>query len=122
MITHIRRVAMVLIAGSVLLSVGTVGVLAQEQTGSDNEEIRIIDEEITIEDGLVTIKDTTLKGPNLPDTHVDKRKVVLEESTMRFDGFHITAFDKDITFCRIVVHVDDVGLLLQDVGLENTSQ
>lgn len=120
MIPHIRRIAMVLIAGSLLLSVGTVGALAQGQSEEANEEIRIIDEEITIRDGLITVKDTTIRGSNLPDAHVDQRKVVVEESTIRFDGFHITAFNKDITFCRIVVHVEDVGFLLQDVGFENT--
>lgn len=119
---HIRRIAMVLIAGSLLLSVGTVGALAQGQSDETNEEIRIIDEEITIRDGLITVEDTTLRGPSLPDAHVEQRKVVLEESTLRFDGFHGTAFGKDITFCRIVVHVEDVGFLLQDVGLENTGQ
>lgn len=120
MTTHLRRLAMALIAGSLLVTVGSVGALAQGQSGNADEEIRIIDEEITIQDGLVTISDTTIRGSNLPDVHVDHRKAVVEESTIRFDGFHITAFEKDITFCRIVVHVDDVGLVLEDVGTVNT--
>lgn len=119
MTPHIGRVALVLLAASVLVSVGSVGALAQGQASDTNDEVRIIDEEITIRDGLVRISDTTLQGPGLPDTHIEQRKVVLESTTVRFDGFHITAFDTDMTFCRIVVHVEDVGLLVEDVTLKN---
>lgn len=108
-----------LLVGLVALSAGpAIGAAAGGDDAS--EEVRIIDEEITIADGTVTIEDTTLEGTAFPDRHVEHERITVEESTIRFDGFHVTYGDTRYTFCRIVVHVDDVGLILDDVGFRNT--
>lgn len=91
-------------------------------TSGDTEperEVRYVDEEVTI-DGLITVSDTTIRGPFDADQHVDERKYTVD-STVRFDGFHLTHDDTRYTFCRVVVHVEDLGVLVENVTLEATT-
>lgn len=115
-----RTLALVLVGSLVLVGVGATGAFAQD-AGEQNDEVRIVDEEITIADGTITISDTTLNGPGLPDEHIEERRYTLEESTVQFDGFHVTFQGTEYTFCRITINVEEVGLLLEDVQLNDTS-
>jgi len=111
----------IVLAISILL-VGTVAVgggLAQP-TGDDArtsaDEVRIVDEEIVIDDGTLTISDTTIRGPGLGEHHIEDRTYAVD-STLRFDGFHVTYDGTEYTFCRITVHLEDIGVHLQDVHI-----
>lgn len=104
---------LVLFAGASAVTGATAGDREPER------EVRLIDEEITV-DGLITISDTTIRGPFGSDEHVDERRYTVD-STVRFDGFHVTHEDTRYTICRVVVHVDDVGILVENVTLEATN-
>lgn len=91
----------------------------ESETTTDTEteqEVRIVDEEIVIADGIVTIADTTLKGPGLEEQHIEDRTYTVD-STVKFDGFHLTHDGTHYTICRITVHVQDIGIHLQNVTL-----
>lgn len=109
-----RRLATVLLACVLLVSVGTVGALAQQDDTSD-DEVRIVDKEITISDATVTISDTSVSGPGLPNADIDHRKVTVEQSTLEFDGVHVHFQGTEYVFCDITVNVEDVGVVLDDV-------
>lgn len=113
-----RQLFLVLLAGLLLVGAASTGVGAQEDDGG-TDEVRIVDEEIRIADGTFTISDTTITGPGIGNEYVDERKYVVEESTARFDGFHVTFRGTEYTFCRIQITVADVGVVLQDVQLKS---
>lgn len=105
--------ALVLVAG-----VGTVtGASAGDQNA--DEEVRIIDEEVTISDAVITVSDTTITGPFDADDHIEDQRYTVD-STVRIDGLHITHDDTRYTVCRVVIHVEDVGLHIEDVNVEST--
>lgn len=105
---------MALLACVMLVSVGTVGALAQQDTTTD-DEVRIVDEEITISDATVTISDTSVSAPGLPDKDVDHREVTVEQSTLEFDGVHVHFQGTEYVFCDITVVIENVGVVLDDV-------
>lgn len=91
-------------------------------TSGDTEperEVRYVDEEVTV-DGLITVSDTTIRGPFDDDQHVEERRYAVD-ATVRFDGVHVTHEDTRYTFCRVVVHVEDLGVLFENVTLEATN-
>lgn len=114
-----RHLLTLLVLGILVVSAGSM-TTAAAGNGDASEEVRIVDVEFTIGDGIVTVQDTTIEGSVVPDSHVDHERVTVEESTVRFDGFHLEHDGTTYTFSRIVVHVDDVGLVLDDVGFQNT--
>lgn len=124
---NLRNVASVALAvmlvATAFAGVGAIGAAAQsDEAGADEsneetrDEVRIVDKDIEISDGLLTISDTTLKGPGLGEKHIEDRKYTID-SELRFDGFHVDYDGTRYTFCRITVTVEDVGIHLQDVTL-----
>lgn len=112
-----RRLATLLLAGLVLVGAGTGGALAQQDTTTADDEVRIVDEEITISDATVTVSDTSVSGPGMSDTQIDHRKYTVEESHLAFNGVHVNFRGTEYVFCDITVTVDNVGLVLDDVTL-----
>lgn len=110
-----RRLATVLLAGLLLVSVGTVGALASQDATADDDEVRIVDKDITISDATVTISDTSVSGPGLPNEDIDHREYTVEESTLEFDGVHVQFQGTEYVFCNIKVNVDNVGVVLENV-------
>lgn len=120
----------VMLVSTTLVGPGAIGAGAahpdqdQNQTTTDepagetraDKEVRIVDEEIVIADGVLTITDTTLKGPGLGEQHIEDRKYTVD-STVRFDGFHLTHDGTHYTICRVTVHIEDIGVRLQNVTL-----
>lgn len=114
--------------GAIILIVGTFATGAgSAHTGdtanaSYDEEVRIVDKEFVISGGVLTISDTTIEGPGLGDQYFEDDQYTVD-STLRFDGFHVTYDGTHYTICRITVHVQDIGIRLQNVHLtENTAE
>lgn len=110
-----RRLTTALLAGLLLVSIGSVGALGGQQDATNGDEVRIVDEEITISEATVTISDTSVSGPGLPQEDVDHREYTVEQSTLEFDGVHVKFQGTEYVFCNITVNVEDVGLVLDDV-------
>lgn len=100
----------------VVLLVGASAVAADAPAEEPEEEVRFVDEEIWIQDMLLTVSDTTVSGPGLGEHHVEDRTYAVD-STVRIDGLHVTHDGTRYTICRVVVHVEDVGVRLTDVRL-----
>ena len=103
------------LVGTAFVGVGAVGA-DQAPESDDRDEVRIVDEHIEINDGLLMIDDTTIEGPGLGERHIEDRKYTVD-STLSFDGFHVTYDGTEYMFCRITVELNDVGVQLQNVTL-----
>lgn len=123
---NLRNVASVALAvmlvATAFAGVGAIGAAAQsddaaaDESSEERDEVRIVDKDIEISDGLLTISDTTLQGPGLGEKHIEDRKYTVD-SKLQFDGFHVDYDGTRYTFCKISVTVEDVGIHLQDVTL-----
>lgn len=97
-------------------AIGAVGAEGAEGSADGGDEVRIVDEHVKIDDGLLTIDDTTIRGPGLGERHIEDRKYTVD-STLSFDGFHLNYDGTRYTFCRITVDIENVGVHLEDVTL-----
>lgn len=111
-------VVAVLLVGTALTGTAAVAAGSDYSTSDTNpeKEVRIVDEEIVIADGIVSISDTTLEGPGLGEQTIEDSEYTVD-STVRFDGFHVTHDDTRYTICRVTVRVEDIGIRLQNVTL-----
>lgn len=116
--TVASAVLAVMLVGTVFVGTAAMGVAAQDPADEDRDEVRIVDEEVTIADGLLTISDTQVDGPGLGDHHFEDETYTVD-STLQFDGFHVTWDGTDYTFCKITVHIEDVGVHLQNVTVND---
>lgn len=105
-------VALVTLVGGAAVAAGTGG----SGDARPETEVRFVDEEFVVADGVLLVSDTTLRGPGLGEHHVEDRTYTVD-STVRFDGFHVTRGDTLYTVCRVTVHVEDVGVRFQNVTL-----
>lgn len=105
------------LVGTAFVGVGAIGAVGAEEAGESDDghdEVRIVDEHVEIDGGLLTIDDTTIDGPGLGDHHIEDRKYTVD-STLSFDGFHVNYDGTEYTFCRITVEFNDVGVHLENV-------
>lgn len=123
--TRIATVALaVVLLGAALGATGVAADADSNARSGDTEpakEVRIVDEDVVISDAVVTISDTTLRGPGLGEHHVDDREYTLD-STVNVMRLHVTHDDTRYTICRVTVHVEDVGFRLQNVTLTEGGQ
>lgn len=113
------KLATVVLAAFVLVAGASTVAATSSGDQAVDEEVRIVDEEVTISDAVVTVSDTTITGPFDSDGEIEDQRYTVD-STVRLDGLHVTYDGTRYTFCRIVVHVEDVGLHVQDVNVEST--
>lgn len=112
----------VMLVSTAFVGVGAIGAVAQSDQAADEsnddaqDEVHILDKDIEISDGLLTIEDTTIEGPGVGERHIEDRKYTID-STLHFDGFHVDYDGTQYTICRVTVDVEDVGVHLQDVTL-----
>lgn len=119
--THSKLASVVLafaLVGTAFVGVGAIGAVGADQAedSDDRDEVRIVDEHVEIDGGLLTIDDTTIEGPGLGERHIEDRKYTVD-STLSFDGFHVNYDGTEYTFCRITVEFNDVGVHLENVTL-----
>lgn len=114
----VRAVLAILLVGTALVGAGAIGAVGGEQPAEadDRDEVRIVDQHVEIDDGLLTIDDTTIAGPGLGERHIEERTYTVD-STLHFDGFHVNYDGTRYTFCRITVDIHDVGVKLENVTL-----
>lgn len=110
-----RRLPMLLLAGLILVSAGAGGALAQQDSTTADDEVRIVHHDITISDATITISDAILSGSGSSDSQIDHRKYTVEEATLEFNGVHVNFQDTEYVFCDITVTVDNVGVVLENV-------
>ena len=122
------KLAKLAVLGTIVLLVWMLATGAGSAHSSDTsdanfeKEVHIVDEEYVISDGVLTISDTTIEGPGLGDRYYEDDRYTVD-STVRFDGFHVTHDGTHYTICRVTVHVEDIGIRLQNVHLtENASE
>jgi hypothetical protein len=109
----------VMLVGTAFVGIGAIGAVGADQAeepDDERDEVRIVDKHVEINDGLLTIDDTTIEGPGLGERHIEDREYTID-STLRFDGVHLNYDGTQYTFCRITVDINDVGVHLQDVTL-----
>lgn len=111
----------VVLVSTAFVGAGAVGVAAQSDETADEsddarDEVHILDKDVEISDGLLTIEDTTIEGPGVGERHIEDRKYTVD-STLSFDGFHIDYDGTRYTICRVTVDIEDVGVHLKDVTL-----
>ncbi|QLD89537.1 hypothetical protein HWV07_11040 [Natronomonas salina] len=109
-------VVAIALVGTAFVGVGAIGAVGADQAEESDDEVRIVDEHVEINDGLLTIDDTTIEGPGLGERHIEDRKYTID-STMSFDGFHVNYDGTEYTFCRITVELNDIGVQLENVTL-----
>ncbi|WP_458206423.1 hypothetical protein [Haladaptatus sp. NG-SE-30] len=103
-----------------LIGGGTTVALADGQ--SSNEGVHEIgSQEITIKDATITVEDTHLEGPGLPDTTIEDRTYTVEKSTTTIEGLTLSVNGETYEICRIDITVHDVGMTLDDVQLSGSS-
>ena len=108
----------IVLVGTALVGAGAIGAVGGEQSAESDgdDEVRIVDQHLEINDGLLTIDDTTIEGPGLGERHIEERTYTID-STLNFDGFHVNYDGTRYTFCRITVEINDVGVKLENVTL-----
>ncbi len=110
-----------------LISGGSTVALADGQSSGDSSETasdavhEIGSQEITIQDATITISDTTVKGPGLPDATIEERNYTVAESTTTIEGLTLSINGETYEICRITISVEEVGLTLENVELSNGS-
>lgn len=98
---------------SMLLS---TGVAAAGSTNADQDTVKIIDEEVTIEDATITISETSISGPGLPDAHIEDSTYTID-TTIHLRGMEVTHAGTTYEVSDVTIHVNDVGIHVQDVTL-----
>lgn len=96
----------------------TTGVAAAAPANGGHDTVRIVDEEVTIDDAVVTVSDTSITGPGLADTHVEDRTYAID-TTVHVDGLDVTFDGTTYVICDVTIHVNDAGVNLQDVTLSD---
>ena len=94
------------------------GVAAASPADGGQDTVRIVDEEFTVSDATITVSGTTISGPGLPDTRVEGGTYTLD-STVHVEGLDITHDGTTYVLCDATVHVEDVGVHLEDVTLSS---
>lgn len=107
-----------------LVLVAGLGTVATATAGSANQAdstdvVRIVNEEIVIEDAMITVSDTTITGPFDADHHIDEQTYTID-STVEIDGLHLTHDGTEYVICKIDIHIRDVGLHVENTTLEST--
>jgi hypothetical protein len=82
------------------------------------DTVRIVDEEVTVSDATLTVSNTTITGTGLPDTRIEDRTYELE-TTAHVDGLDVEHDGTTYVVCDVTIHVDDVGVHVQDLTLSN---
>lgn len=121
--TPLRRFALVALVGLLLIGAGATmvgGVQADGET-SDDDTVKIASQDIVLSDATVTISDVDASGPGLPDEHIEHRTYTIDDATFTIDGLNVQWDGKTYNFCHVEITVDDVGVTLENVTLEDTS-
>jgi hypothetical protein len=118
-LAKIALVAIVLVAGFGTATTTAAAGTTSQQDGTD--EVRIVDEEVTISDALITVSDTTITGPFDSDEHVEEQTYTVD-STVEIDGLHLTIDGTEYVICQIDIHVENVGLHIEDTTVESTEE
>ncbi|WP_049971006.1 hypothetical protein [Haladaptatus cibarius] len=113
-----RQLTASILIGVLLLAGGTSVALAGGQAASD-EIHEIGSQEITIQDATITVSDTSLSGPGLPDTTIEDRSYTVAESTTTIEGLTLSVNGETYEICRIEITIEEVGLTLENVELSN---
>lgn len=108
--------SLVLFAGLGTVATAAAGSASQQEA---NEVVRIVDEDVVIEDATITVSDTTIKGPFDTDHHIDNATYTID-STVEIDGLHLTHDGTEYVICKIDVHIQDVGVHVENSTLEST--
>jgi hypothetical protein len=115
-----RKLVATLLVSVLLIGGGTTVALADGQS-SDEGVHEIGSQEITISDATITIEDTQLKGPGLPNTTIQDQTYTVEESQTTIDGLTVSINGERYEICRIDITVQDVGVTVDDVQLSGSS-
>lgn len=100
--------ALVVILAALALPVG-----AQTDSTSETEPPIVIDL------GDVTISDLDLRGPGLPDEHIDERTYSIGDFDVEIDGISVTADETDYRFGHVSIDVEPFDVIVEDVTLDS---
>lgn len=115
-----RRLLATVLVSMLLIGGGTTAALADGQS-SDEGVHKIGSQDITISDATISVQDTHIKGPGLPDATIENQTYTVEESKTTIDGLTVSLNGETYEICEIDITVQNVGVTLDDVQLSSSS-
>lgn len=119
-----KRRILIGMAGVLLLVAGISGAAAAgaaDEANASSDTVDLGEHHLVIEDATVRIADTHVTGPGLPEKSVDRAEYTIEETTVSTDEFDARINGHDVRFGALSVTVDNVGVILEDVSVEEPS-
>lgn len=113
------RLVVFAIGGLLLVGSVSTGVAAQsadDETRS-GDAIDVGSHDLVVRDLSVTIADTHLAGPGLPERSVDEAAYAVDDATISTDEFTVTINGREVQVGQITVAVDNVGVTLENVSI-----
>lgn len=111
-----NRLTTLALACLVVLTLGTTGALAGENTPS-GDAVEVAGGDVTISDATVRVGDVDLTGTGLPDRHIEHAEYTVEDATVGVDGFTATVNGQEYQVGGITVTLRDVGVTVTDVSM-----
>lgn len=105
--------------GILLIAGGITGAATAETAGPDvasTDTTDLGDHHLVLEDATVTIADTHITGPGLPERSVDRAEYTVDTTAVSTDGFVTRIDGHEVRVGAITVRVDNVGVVLEDVS------
>lgn len=111
-----RQTTAALLAGLLLLSIGSTTALAGGASGAaDDDPVQLGSHDIRITDATVHIQDVHISGDGVPERTIDEATVTLDGETT-IDGVTVTVDGQVYQVGRIDIVVEDVGISVEDVS------
>jgi hypothetical protein len=108
-----------LLAGLLLLSIGSTTALASadaDATAEDGDVVELGSHDVHLADTTLHVEDLHLRGDGLPQKSVDEADVTLDGETT-IDGVTVTLNGQTYQVGRVTVTLDDVGVSVEDVSI-----
>ena len=99
--------------------VATTGVAAATQGTGGQDTVRIVDEDVRVGEATVTVSDTSIVGEGLADEHIDDRTYTFQ-STIHLTSLDVTVDGTTYLLCDITIHIEGIGVHVQDVSVSDT--
>lgn len=119
--SSVRRGIVIVFAFSIAITLGTMAVVSPVAASTDepNDVERIAQIDFAITDEEFYLSDVNVSGSSLPDAYVENESYTIEQATLTADGIRFTFNDKTYIICEVNIVVENVSLVIEDVGLSS---
>lgn len=111
------RFGLAMLVGVLVVGVASTGALAGggQSASPGGEAVTFGDRAFTVSDATIEVRDVHVTGPGLPDESIDEATYVVEDATVRTDGFGFTYGENRYEVGPVSVTLEDVGVVLENV-------